>query len=135
MAFFSMAVKVSTMPESTRYVYAGQLGYDSTYGLFGYVIRISNGGAWEIGAWQEGLGGYTSMVTGGTGFSNGDTLVVERFGNRITGHRIASGTYSIASSLQGIPTGFTFADLLAKSSFGIATDANSARLTSIKING
>jgi hypothetical protein len=140
MAFFSLVATIATMPEASRYVYAGQLGYATGLGLFGFVVRVANGGAWEIGVWQEGIGGYASLVTGGTGFANGDMLIVERFGNRITGHRIASGTHSIASSLSArVPVdngyGYSFANSIAKSAFGIATDANSARLTKVLING
>jgi hypothetical protein len=139
MPFFSMELQVTTLPEATRYAWAGQLG---TYfgALYGYAARVDSAGAVEL--WlMDGAYGNSRIGTGTFTISANDLVVMERFGYRITVGKVASGARDITSSFisnvrNANVSGYDgFASTVAGQSYGYAADSASVRVGRLEFSG
>ena len=143
MAFFSAAVQIDALPEASRHLWLGQI--IAPGGIYGYYIRIANGGALVIGVGDAFLGPAHTTLASGMTVSVGDTIVFERFGNRLT----VMKTLTSGRTLQGAegtsthrPLNATvedsdplYARTFAASSFGIATDSTTVRASKVRFAG
>ncbi len=138
MPFFSMEWQVTTLPEATRYAWAGQLAASGA--LYGYAARVDSAGAVEL--WlMDGVYGNSRIGTGTFTIAANDLIVMERFGYRVTIGKVASGARNIASSFDSNVRNATasgydgFGQNLAGQSYGYAADSASVRVGRLEFSG
>jgi hypothetical protein len=144
MAFFSGQFKITTLPESTRFFYFGQI-VTSASSVYGYCARIDSAGAVTIRI--EDAFGVSSTLDSGMTVAVNDSVLVERFGYRFTVMKTATtgrewlDADAAATSRplnarigQG-STDSLYARLFAASSFGLATNSVSVRVSEVGFAG
>ncbi len=138
MPFFSMEWQITTLPETSRFAWAGQLA--NSGGLYGYAARVDSAGAVEL--WMlDAVYGNSRIGTGTFTISANDLIVMERFGYRITIGKVASGARDITSSFisnvrNATASGYDgFAALIAGQSYGYAANAASVRVGRLEFSG
>ena len=149
MAFFSAAIRLSVLPEATRYAWIGQLVLSGST-LYGYGARIDSAGGVALVLCDFGLGAGTVLDSGMT-YAVNETLVVERFGHQMQAFRAATDGYTTytpddATSAKRplrAAVGRNLYDLgveayasgVAGSSIGYATDSASVRVSQMRFAG
>jgi hypothetical protein len=144
MAFFSGQFKITTLPESTRFFYFGQI-ITSGSSVYGYCARIDSAGAVTIRI-EDAIGTSSTLDSGMTVAVN-DSVLVERFGYRFTVMKTATtgrewlDADAAATSRplnarigQG-STDSLYARLFGASSFGLATNSASVRVSEVGFVG
>jgi hypothetical protein len=128
LAFLSGAVQITALPEAGTYLWFGQVV--DAGGRYGYCVRLDSAGNYEIGQWQEGIGNYGTIRSGGTGFAANDYLIYERFGHNVLAtHTGAGSSRGLEPGISAFITGAAYyADQLGRAGWGFATDSNSIRL-------
>ena len=138
MTFFSMELVVTTLPEATRFAWAGQVGYSGA--AYGYTARVDSAGVVEL--WRlDGVFGDARIGTGTFTIGAGDTIVMERFGYRISLYRLATGTRDLISAFHSKVRNATtsgndgFAYIYGAQSYGYMTDSTSVRIARLEFSG
>ncbi len=138
MPFFSMELEVTTLPEATRFAWGGQLGYDGA--AYGYAARVDSAGAVTLYL-MDGVYGDSRLGTGTFTISAGDTIIMERFGYRISLYRRATGTRDLVSGFHSnvrnaATSGFDgFGYVYGTQSYGYMTDSTSVRVGRLEFSG
>ena len=144
MAFFSGQFKITTLPEATRFFYFGQI-ITGGGSIYGYCARIDSAGAVTIRI-EDAIVGSSTLDSGMTVAVN-DSVLVERFGYRFTVRKTATtgrewlDADAAATSRplnarigQG-STDALYARQLGGSSFGLATNSASVRVSEVGFAG
>lgn len=143
MAFFSGMFTITTLPEAGRFFYFGQF-YTSGTDLFGYGLRLESTGAITLRVIDTYSTVDTALATGMTAAAN-DTIVLERFGYRMSVAKTATTGRALLGAENATATNRpihaqlkaieSYATSFAASSFGIATDSASVRVSGIEFAG
>jgi hypothetical protein len=138
--FFSGRFQITALPEASRFFHFGQFVNSST-NIYGYGLRIESTGALTLRMIDGGTN--TALATGMTVAVN-DTIVLERFGWRMTVYKTtgvgrtlnnsdaAAASRPLSAQLR---SNEGFATYFAASSFGLVTDSNSVRVNNVEFVG
>lgn len=142
MAFFSGQFKITALPEAGRFLHFGQFAA----GPHGFGIRIESTGAATLRI-VDTYGGVNLVLDSGMTVAVNDSIVVERFGYRLTAMKTATTGRELLSADaaatsrplnarlgQGTTDSF-YARVLAGSSFGLSTDSTAVRISEVGFCG
>ena len=144
MAFFSGQFKITTLPEATRFFYFGQI-ITSGSSVYGYCARIDSAGAVTIRI-EDAFVGSSTLDSGMTVAVN-DSVLVERFGYRFTVRKTATtgrewldadaaaASRPLNARIGQGSTDSLYARLFGASSFGLATNSASVRVSEVGFAG
>lgn len=145
LAFFSGQFTITTLPESGRFFIFGN-GI-SAGGWYGYGLRIESTGAATIRLIDPFIGPTDLALATGMTVAVNDTIVFERFGWRLTAYKTsgtgrtllgpenATATNRPMNALIDPTRGAYYADLYSGSSFGLATNSASVRVSNVYFAG
>lgn len=143
MAFFSGTFKITALPEAGTFFHFGQF----VSGPHGFGLRVEAGGVATLRI-VDTYGGVNLVLDSGMTVAVNDTIVVERFGYRLTARKTATTGRTLLDADEATATnrplnarlGYGnvdsyYARVLAGSSFGLSTTSANVRVTEVGFCG